>query len=95
MEALIASYGDPSSSDSDSDLTYPASTTPIQKSSHHTLNPLPPPPLDLLNPPTSHGTLYSSQTGQPSRLRNFPHVEGNYALHVFIPGYIFFSTCVR
>lgn len=41
------------------------------------------------------GTLYSSQTGQPSRLRNFPHVEGNYALHVFIPGYIFFSTCVR
>lgn len=25
------------------------------------------------------------QTGQTSRVRSFPHVEGNYALHVYIP----------
>lgn len=31
---------------------------------------------------------FSSMT-QGSRVRNFPHVEGNYALHVFIPGHLF------
>lgn len=25
------------------------------------------------------------QIGQTTRVRNFPHVEGNYALHVYIP----------
>lgn len=25
------------------------------------------------------------QIGQTSRIRNFPHVDGNYALHVYIP----------
>lgn len=28
------------------------------------------------------------QTGHESRVRSFPHVEGNYALHVFIPGFV-------
>lgn len=32
------------------------------------------------------GSLDYSQIGQPSRVRSFPHVEGNYALHVYIPG---------
>lgn len=31
------------------------------------------------------------QTGQPSRVRSFPHVRGNYALHVYIPGLSSFS----
>lgn len=31
------------------------------------------------------------QTGQPSRVRSFPHVQGNYALHVYIPGPSIFS----
>lgn len=29
---------------------------------------------------------YHLPSGQPSRVRSFPHVEGNYALHVYIPG---------
>lgn len=32
------------------------------------------------------GSLDYLQSGQPSRVRSFPHVEGNYALHVYIPG---------
>lgn len=32
------------------------------------------------------GTLDRLQTGQASRVRSFPHVDGNYALHVYIPG---------
>ncbi|KAK8586568.1 hypothetical protein V6N13_010157 [Hibiscus sabdariffa] len=31
------------------------------------------------------GSLDSLQAGQSSRVRSFPHVEGNYALHVYIP----------
>ncbi|KAE8056865.1 hypothetical protein FH972_013601 [Carpinus fangiana] len=81
MEALKASYGDASS---DSDIDDP---TPVNMGSRM---PLPPPPLSLLNPPTSNplGTLDLLQTGQPSRVRSFPHVDGNYALHVYIPVYI-------
>ncbi|XP_074268705.1 uncharacterized protein LOC141592048 [Silene latifolia] len=78
MDALIASYGESSSSDSDTDDS-PPQTTPQPPS-------LPPPPLSLLTPPNSlFCPLDNLQTGQPSRVRNFPHVEGNYALHVFIP----------
>lgn len=32
------------------------------------------------------GTLDRLQTGQASRVRSFPHIDGNYALHVYIPG---------
>lgn len=47
---------------------------------------MPPPPLSLVNPPNSLGSIdHHLPTGQPSRVRNFPHVEGNYALHVYIP----------
>uniref|UniRef100_A0A0D9VIY7 U6 snRNA phosphodiesterase n=1 Tax=Leersia perrieri TaxID=77586 RepID=A0A0D9VIY7_9ORYZ len=62
-------------SDSDSDGDAPAATEGgaapgLPESSAL----LPPPPLDLLQPPNFG-----------SRVRSFPHVEGNYALHVCIP----------
>jgi hypothetical protein len=90
MEALIASYGD-SSSDSDSDQPNSSS------SSSTTTQPppaiiLPPPPLSLLNPSNSFGTFDYLQSGQANRVRSFPHVDGNYALHVYIPVYIPSST---
>ncbi|KAI3918614.1 hypothetical protein MKX01_041934 [Papaver californicum] len=89
MEALIANYGDDSSSSSDPDISPPTSP-----SSRHNLNSeelksepvrLLPPPLSLLNSPNP---LDYMEIGQGSRVRNFPHIEGNYALHVFIPVYI-------
>ncbi|GLU20858.1 hypothetical protein SLE2022_370360 [Rubroshorea leprosula] len=50
---------------------------------------LPPPRLYHLDPPNSLSrTPDYLQTGQPSRVRTFPHVEGNYALHVYIPVFI-------
>ncbi|GJR24836.1 U6 snRNA phosphodiesterase-like protein [Tanacetum coccineum] len=85
MEALIASYGD-TSSDSDSDSQPPLTTT-----NHHTSPPppvLPPPPIDLLNPPNSLGAFDYLERNTSSRKRSFPHIEGNYALHVYIPVFI-------
>ncbi|XP_058104103.1 uncharacterized protein LOC131248071 [Magnolia sinica] len=78
MEALRASYD--STSDSDSS---PKSS----KDSRHISNSkesdrLPPPPIALIQSPPP---LAYCQTSQESRVRSFPHVEGNYALHVFIP----------
>lgn len=32
------------------------------------------------------------QIGQAARVRTFPHVEGNYALHVYIPGNSLFHS---
>ncbi|KMT05783.1 hypothetical protein BVRB_7g166220 isoform B [Beta vulgaris subsp. vulgaris] len=83
MDALMASYGD---SDSDSESSPPLSTPPHNPAPA----PLPPPPLSLLNPPNSllGGTLDNLQTIQPTRVRSFPHVEGNYALHVYIPVHV-------
>ncbi|KZV42720.1 hypothetical protein F511_10428 [Dorcoceras hygrometricum] len=80
MEALRASYGEYSSdSDSERDPTAPCDPTQIPIS-------LPPPPLSLLHPPNSLGAFdYSVQIDQPKRVRSFPHVEGNFALHVYIP----------
>ncbi|KAF3433210.1 hypothetical protein FNV43_RR24312 [Rhamnella rubrinervis] len=78
MEALLTSYGE-ASSESDSE----SAPTSSKDSS-----PLPPPPLSLLNPPNSLGARDYSHGGQASRVRTFPHVEGNYALHVYIPVYI-------
>ncbi|KAL0321706.1 UNVERIFIED_CONTAM: hypothetical protein Scaly_2467000 [Sesamum calycinum] len=80
MDALRASYGETSSdSDSDSGPTHepgPAQSPP----------PLPPPPLSLLQPPNSLGTSdLLIQRHNPNRVRSFPHVEGNYAVHVYIP----------
>ncbi|XP_050254337.1 uncharacterized protein LOC126700298 [Quercus robur] len=87
MDALIASYGDASSDDSDTDTPNPPPPqTSNSQASSTTL--LPPPPLFLLEPPNSLGNMESLQIGQAARVRTFPHVEGNYALHVYIPVYI-------
>ncbi|KAM1126473.1 uncharacterized protein LOC126628766 isoform X1 [Malus sylvestris] len=88
MEALIASYGD-SSSGSDSESPAPPSPPPPELNNPQEPTPaLPPPPLSLLDSPNSFGFLDLSASAQPSRVRNFPHVEGNYAVHAYIPVYI-------
>ncbi|XP_042986658.1 U6 snRNA phosphodiesterase isoform X3 [Carya illinoinensis] len=86
MEALQASYGGDASSDSDAD-----DTTPVPTNFKESPTPLPPPPLFLLNPSNSTpvGTMDCLQAGQAARVRSFPHVEGNYALHVYIPVFEF------
>ncbi|KAK8310028.1 hypothetical protein V6Z11_D02G159900, partial [Gossypium hirsutum] len=76
-EALRATYGDDDSSNFDSDhsptLSLLANSNP---QTEETLSsPLPLPPVSLLHPPNS-------------LVRSFPHVEGNYALHVYIPVFI-------
>lgn len=83
MDALLASYGD---SDSESDSSPPVSIPPGSQLP----SPLLPPPLSLLTPPNSliAGTLDDLQTIQPPRVRSFPHVDGNYAVHVYIPVHI-------
>ncbi|CAL9243078.1 unnamed protein product [Arabidopsis halleri] len=89
MEALRASYGD-SSSDSDTDDLSPAGSVTENSSEKSTARKqekesisLPPPPLALLDSIVSTGSLDSTEPGV--RVRNFPHVDGNYALHVYIP----------
>ncbi|XP_060181513.1 uncharacterized protein LOC132611118 isoform X3 [Lycium barbarum] len=82
MEALIASYAD-DSSDSDSE---PSASTSIAEETR--LTPLPPPPISVLHPPNSLVSLDSLPTTRVNRVRSFPHVEGNYALHVYIPVHI-------
>ncbi|KAK2977604.1 hypothetical protein RJ640_007240 [Escallonia rubra] len=84
MESLMASYGD-NSSGSDNDPDHTPQLPPPKPSSSRRPPFLPPPPLSLLNSP---GTLDYKQGGQPNRVRSFPHVEGNYALHVYIPVHI-------
>lgn len=79
MEALQACYGDGSSdSDSESAPSIPTSTPSA------VYTPLPPPPISLLEPPNFLGPL-DLQIDQTTRVRSFPHVNGNYALHVYIP----------
>lgn len=79
MEALQACYGDGSSdSDSESAPSIPTSTPSA------VYTPLPPPPISLLEPPNFLGPL-DLQIDQTTRVRSFPHVSGNYALHVYIP----------
>ncbi|XP_074353264.1 uncharacterized protein LOC141692353 isoform X2 [Apium graveolens] len=84
MEALMASYGGGTSSDSDSDQPLPESTTSTPEPSRASR--LPPPPVSLLKPPNSLRSLNSLGTSQVTpRVRSFAHVDGNYALHVYIP----------
>ncbi|KAK4769934.1 hypothetical protein SAY87_030466 [Trapa incisa] len=83
MEALMASYGGSSDSDPDD----PACTSTREDAENAAT--LPPPPLYLLSPPNSIEVLFDCPiAGQTSRVRSFPHVEGNYALHVYIPVHI-------
>ncbi|XP_056850525.1 uncharacterized protein LOC108828314 isoform X2 [Raphanus sativus] len=91
MDALRASYGD-SSSDSDTDDLSPAAANPGEESTSvkhekETIS-LPPPPLSLLDSIGSTGSLDVYSTESVTRVRNFPHVHGNYALHVYIPVFI-------
>ncbi|XP_073296883.1 uncharacterized protein [Primulina huaijiensis] len=80
MEALRASYGE-SSSESDSESEPTATSDPTELPIN-----LPPPPLSLLHPRNSLGTFdYAVQSDPPNRVRSFPHVDGNFALHVYIP----------
>ncbi|KAL3647542.1 hypothetical protein CASFOL_008510 [Castilleja foliolosa] len=81
MDALIASYGDASSDSDESDSRPTHEPEPAQSPA-----PLPPPPLSLLHAPGSSGTSDSSlRIDNPNRVRSFPHVEGNFAVHVYIP----------
>ncbi|KAL8258211.1 hypothetical protein R6Q59_030252 [Mikania micrantha] len=84
MEALMASYGD-TSSDSESD-SRPAIVVADTRSSPATA--LPPPLIDLLNSPKTLGTSSYWERNRGSRIRSFPHIEGNFALHVYIPVFI-------
>ncbi|XP_027186668.1 uncharacterized protein [Cicer arietinum] len=79
MEALKACYGD-GSSDSDSESSPSVPTLAYSEE----LAPLPPPPIALLHPPNFLGPP-DMQIGQTTKVRSFPHVDGNYALHVYIP----------
>ncbi|KAK8990725.1 hypothetical protein V6N11_028688 [Hibiscus sabdariffa] len=72
MEALIATYRCDASSYSDSEDSSPPSLSVKSK----------PQTEEVLRHTRS---LDSLQAGQSSRVRSFPHVEGNYALHVYIP----------
>nr|XP_009631602.1 U6 snRNA phosphodiesterase [Nicotiana tomentosiformis] len=85
MEALRASYAGDSDSDSESNPTppQPSASTSITTVAH-----LPPPPISLLPPPNSLVPLDSLSSSRVNRVRSFPHVEGNYALHVYIPVYV-------
>ncbi|KAM1269481.1 hypothetical protein ACFX15_001645 [Malus domestica] len=84
MEALIASYGNSSSAS--------GSKSPVPPSDlNNSQNPAPArplPPLPLRESPNSSGFLDLSLSDRPSRVRNFPHVKGNYVVYVYIPVYI-------
>ncbi|KAL1319834.1 U6 snRNA phosphodiesterase isoform X1 [Arachis ipaensis] len=86
MDALKACYGD-GSSDSDSEAA-PSCTTKA-RSEEFTL--LPPPPISLLDPLSLLGSQ-DLEIGQTTRVRSFPHVDGNYVLHVYIPIHISSSS---
>ncbi|XP_075500747.1 uncharacterized protein LOC142539269 isoform X4 [Primulina tabacum] len=83
MEAMRASYGESfSGSDSESELA----ASPTRPDPTQLPVSLPPPPLSLLHPPNSLGTFdYLVQSDQPNPVRSFRHMEGNFALHVYIP----------
>ncbi|XP_066380497.1 uncharacterized protein [Miscanthus floridulus] len=78
MDALVASYA----SDSDSDGGEPAAVSGDAPVVAEPSALLPPPPLDLLQPPNF---VDYSAMAQGGRVRSFPHVEGNFAVHVYIP----------
>lgn len=55
---------------------------------------LPPPPPELFSSiPDAAGTKKRTRSDHGGRVRAFPHVEGNYALHVYIP--VVLSASIR
>ncbi|EEC73702.1 hypothetical protein OsI_08295 [Oryza sativa Indica Group] len=89
MDALVANYASDSDSDGDAPAATAGEAAPVPPEPSALL---PPPPLDLLQPPNFVGMIDTSlpfadcsTMAQGSRVRSFPHVEGNYALHVYIP----------
>ncbi|RCV07565.1 hypothetical protein SETIT_1G254900v2 [Setaria italica] len=78
MDTLMANYASDSDSDGGEPAAAPAGAPEVPEASAL----LPPPPLDLLQPPNF---VDYSAMAQGSRVRSFPHVEGNYAVHVYIP----------
>ncbi|XP_038875354.1 U6 snRNA phosphodiesterase isoform X1 [Benincasa hispida] len=92
MDALRASYGG-SSSDEEADTVSPSSastsaSTPQLSDETVSFLPLPPPSPSLLHFPNSTSILDDLPIDQATRVRSFPHVQGNYALHLYIPVYV-------
>ncbi|KAM0903809.1 hypothetical protein ACQ4PT_018431 [Festuca glaucescens] len=84
MDVLMANYAS-GSDDEPAPVTGAAPDPEPQEASAV----LPPPPLDLLQPPNF---IDYSTLAQGNRVRSFPHVEGIYALHVYIPVVIPFDA---
>lgn len=83
MEALKTSYASSSEEEGDNDIeTVPNKKPKLEKNGLQDTIALPPPPPDLLDLP-SNSAYKNGDSG--NRIRSFPHVEGNYALHVYIP----------
>ncbi|KAH0466393.1 hypothetical protein IEQ34_006496 [Dendrobium chrysotoxum] len=81
MEALRACYGSESDSDDSRGSSENTSTAPRPTPKAKESIFLPAPPIDLLQPQNS----LDFTSCQGNRVRNFPHIQGNYALHIFIP----------
>ncbi|KAL3700233.1 hypothetical protein R1sor_018255 [Riccia sorocarpa] len=85
MDALKM-YGD---SDSDDEEQHSSINPPLEKTlqqslvATHSSVILPPPPDELLRIPSSIQEIDGDAYG--GRIRSFPHVEGNFALHAYIP----------
>lgn len=90
MEALKVSYASSSEEEGDDDIeTVPNKKPKLEESGLKDTIALPPPPPDLLDFP-SDSAYKNGDSG--NRIRSFPHVEGNYALHVYIPVNITFTA---
>ncbi|XP_020586174.1 U6 snRNA phosphodiesterase [Phalaenopsis equestris] len=81
MESLRASYGSDSESDGPPRASENTRVAPRPTSNPKETIRLPPPPVELLQPQNS----LDFTSCQGNRVRSFPHVQGNYALHIFIP----------
>ncbi|KAK1618567.1 hypothetical protein QYE76_024084 [Lolium multiflorum] len=90
MDALMANYASGSDDDEPAPVTGAAPDPEPQEASAV----LPPPPLDLLQPPNFIGMILAllPESIPGNRVRSFPHVEGIYALHVYIPVVIPFDA---
>lgn len=83
MEALKVSYASSSEEEGDDDIeTVPNKKPKLEESGLKDTIALPPPPTDLLDLPSNSAYKNGDSV---NRIRSFPHVEGNYALHVYIP----------